>query len=138
MPLMPVGTHGNWQNERLYGRADFRTRSGSASFDAKLDALAMLVKEITINRGKPSKSVVENLFNGGYDEANMIDIIIVIGDRIISNFIHGVTQFGIYFPRASELQGLDDGNDSNSYPVNLSKGVQRTGVVSRKITGSIS
>ncbi len=79
-------------------------RSGSASFDNKLDALAKFVKEITIKRGKPSAEATEALFNAGYNEANMIDIIIVTGDKIISNFIHGVTQFPIDFPVASELE----------------------------------
>ncbi|MFM9950644.1 MAG: carboxymuconolactone decarboxylase family protein [Saprospiraceae bacterium] len=79
-------------------------RSGEASFDAKLDALAKFVKEATINRGKPSKAVIENLFAAGYDNANLVDILIVIGDKIISNFLHGVTQIPIDFPLAPALE----------------------------------
>ncbi len=79
-------------------------RGGSASFDPKLDALATFVKEITLKRGKPSKGVTEALFNAGYTEANLVDIIIVIGDKMISNFIYGVTQFSIDFPVAPVLE----------------------------------
>ncbi|MGB0521614.1 MAG: carboxymuconolactone decarboxylase family protein [Flammeovirgaceae bacterium] len=79
-------------------------RSGEAAFDAKLDALAKFVKDVTINRGKPSAGLTETLFAAGYNEANLVDIIMVIGDKIISNFIHGVTQIPIDFPVAPELE----------------------------------
>lgn len=79
-------------------------RTGRASFDAKLDALARFVRNITINRSKPDADVVEALFAAGYNRANLIDIIVVIGDKIISNFIHGTTQIPIDFPLAPELE----------------------------------
>lgn len=78
-------------------------RSGSVSFDAKFDALAKFVKEITINRGKPSAQVTENLYSAGYNDANLVDILIVIGDKIVSNFLHGTTQIPIDFPVAPAL-----------------------------------
>ena len=79
-------------------------RSGSASFDPKLDALARYVHNITVNRSKPSPGVVENLFAAGYNEANLVDIIMVIGDKFISNFLHGSTNIPIDFPIAPELE----------------------------------
>ncbi|MDX2304957.1 MAG: carboxymuconolactone decarboxylase family protein [Microscillaceae bacterium] len=78
-------------------------RSGKTSFDAKLDALAKFVQDITINRGKPNAEVVENLFAAGYNKANLVDILIVIGDKIVSNFLHGTTNIPIDFPLAPEL-----------------------------------
>lgn len=78
-------------------------RSGKASFDTKLDALAKFVKNITENRSKPDAEAVEALFAAGYNNANLIDIIMVIGDKFISNFIHGVTDVPIDFPLAPEL-----------------------------------
>jgi len=79
-------------------------RSGEASFDAKLDTLAQFVQSITINRGKPSEASVEALFEAGYTNANLIDILVVIGDKFVSNFLHGVAQFPIDFPVAPELE----------------------------------
>jgi len=79
-------------------------RGGSASFDAKLDALARFVHNITVNRSKPDAAAVENLFSAGYNNANLIDILMVIGDKFISNFLHGVTQVPIDFPLAPELE----------------------------------
>ena len=79
-------------------------RSGSAAFDSKLNALAQFVKNITLNRSKPDAAVTEALFKAGYNEANLIDIIIVIGDKFITNFVHGVTNIPIDFPVAPELE----------------------------------
>ena len=79
-------------------------RSGEASFDAKIDSLAKFVKDITINRSKPSEEALQGLFDAGYTKENLIDINIVIGDKIISNFIHGSTQIPVDFPAAPELE----------------------------------
>jgi hypothetical protein len=48
--------------------------------------------------------VVDAFFAAGYDRANLVDVIIVIGDKIISNFIHGTTNVPIDFPLAPELE----------------------------------
>lgn len=79
-------------------------RTGSASFDSKLDALARFVQDATIQRGKPSAQSVEALIAAGYDRGNLVDILVVIGDKIISNFLHGVTQIPVDFPAAAELE----------------------------------
>ncbi|MEM7110490.1 MAG: carboxymuconolactone decarboxylase family protein [Bacteroidota bacterium] len=79
-------------------------RSGEASFDAKFDALAKFVKDITVNRSKPSVEVTDNLLAAGYTKENLVDIIVVIGDKIISNFIHGATQIPVDFPAAPALE----------------------------------
>jgi len=78
-------------------------RKGSASFDAKLDALVHFAGAVTENKGKVAESVKEVFFAAGYTEANLIDAIIVIGDKIISNYIHNLTQLPIDFPVAVEL-----------------------------------
>ena len=79
-------------------------RTGAASFDPKIDALASFVKDTTIQRGKPSAESVDNLLQAGYDKGNLIDILVVIGDKIISNFLHGVTQIPVDFPAAAPLE----------------------------------
>lgn len=79
-------------------------RAGHASFDEKLNALAQFVRNIVINRSHPDTDVVEAFFEAGYTKANLVDVIMVIGDKFISNFIHGVTQIPIDFPLAPELE----------------------------------
>lgn len=92
---------------KMHGFTDaqiLEIRSGEASFDAKLDALAKFTRDITINRGKPSRSVLDQLFAAGYTQANVIDVLIVIGDKIISNFLHGTTEIPVDFPVAVALE----------------------------------
>lgn len=78
-------------------------RQGEASFDPKLDALANFTQSVVVNRGQASQDAVEALFAAGYNEANLVDILIVIGDKTISNYLHILTQLPIDFPAAPEL-----------------------------------
>jgi uncharacterized peroxidase-related enzyme len=78
-------------------------RKGSASFDSKLDALAKFTASAVENRGKASEESKDAFFAAGYTEANLIDVVIIIGDKIISNYIHNLTGFPIDFPIAPEL-----------------------------------
>ncbi|MFY8068578.1 MAG: carboxymuconolactone decarboxylase family protein [Flavobacterium sp.] len=78
-------------------------RKGSASFDSKLDALVKFVKAVVENKAKVNQEVKDNFFAAGYSEANLIDVVIVIGDKVISNYIHNLAGFEIDFPLAPEL-----------------------------------
>jgi uncharacterized peroxidase-related enzyme len=79
-------------------------RTGRASFDAKFDALASFVRTTTETRGHPASAAVDSLLAAGYTRANVIDIVITIGDKFITNFLHGVTQVPIDFPLAPALE----------------------------------
>ncbi|WP_070138139.1 carboxymuconolactone decarboxylase family protein [Crocinitomix algicola] len=78
-------------------------RGGKASFDSKLDALAKFTAAVVNNKAKISNEAKEAFFNAGYSEVNMIDVVILIGDKIMSNYIHNLTGFEIDFPIAPEL-----------------------------------
>lgn len=78
-------------------------RSGSASFDTKLDALAKFALSASANKGNASTETKDAFFEAGYTEVNMIDVVIVIGDKIISNYIHNLAGFTIDFPIAPTL-----------------------------------
>jgi AhpD family alkylhydroperoxidase len=78
-------------------------RRGSASFNSKFDALAKLTASIVNNKGRAAKDAVEGFFEEGYTEANLIDLIIAVGDKIISNYVHNLTQIEIDFPLAEEI-----------------------------------
>jgi len=79
-------------------------RSGKASFDEKLNALAQFTLSTVSNRGNATEAAKEALFAAGYTEANMIDTVIVVGDKTISNYIHNLTGFEIDFPLAPSLE----------------------------------
>lgn len=78
-------------------------RKGTASFDAKLDALAKLTASIVENRGKASEESKNAFFAAGYTEVNLIDVVIAVGDKTISNYIHNLTDLEIDFPVAPKL-----------------------------------
>jgi AhpD family alkylhydroperoxidase len=78
-------------------------RGGTASFDAKLDALAKLTKSIAINRGHADSAVVEAFFAAGWNEENLVDTIVTIGDKTVTNYLHGVTKVPVDFPAAPKL-----------------------------------
>ena len=79
-------------------------RRGEILFDAKFDTLVKLAKEATINRGQVSPATLENFFAAGYTKGNLIDTLVIIGDKTISNYVHNVTQVPIDFPVAPELE----------------------------------
>ena len=79
-------------------------RAVKVSFDPKIAALANFVKETTENRGRPAAHAVDAFFAAGYTNENLVDVIIVIGDKIISNYLHGITQIPIDFPAAPVLE----------------------------------
>jgi uncharacterized peroxidase-related enzyme len=78
-------------------------RGGSASFDAKLDALVQFTAAVVENRGKISIVAKEAFFTAGYTEANMIDVVIIIGDKIMSNYLHNLTNIEIDWPIAEQI-----------------------------------
>lgn len=79
-------------------------RTGAASFNSKLDALARLSRNITENRGATDDEVLENFFNEGYSKGNLIDVISLVGDKTISNYIHKTTQVPVDFPEVQPLE----------------------------------
>jgi uncharacterized peroxidase-related enzyme len=78
-------------------------RSGHATFDPKLDALARYVREVTEKRGHVASKSTEAFLEGGWTKGNLVDVMIVIGDKITSNYLHGVSKVPVDFPAAPEL-----------------------------------
>jgi len=78
-------------------------RRAQISFDEKYDALAKFVKEVAFNRGRPSEKASIALFEAGYNQANVIDIMILVGDKIISNYLHNFTQIPVDWPEVPHI-----------------------------------
>jgi uncharacterized peroxidase-related enzyme len=78
-------------------------RRAQIDFDSKSDALAKFVKETTINRGRPSQNATDAFFEAGYNKANLIDVMIVIGDKTISNYLHNITQIPVDWPEVPKI-----------------------------------
>lgn len=78
-------------------------RGGRASFDAKLDALARLAKNIAVKRGHADQALVDAFFAAGWTKANLVDTIVAIGDKTVTNYLHATTRVPVDFPAAPKL-----------------------------------
>lgn len=78
-------------------------RGGTAGFDSKLDALARLVQSIAVNRGHADHAVATDFFNAGWTKENLVDAIVTIGDKTVTNYLHATTQVPVDFPAAPAL-----------------------------------
>jgi AhpD family alkylhydroperoxidase len=79
-------------------------RSGHASFDPCLEALVVLTRSIVLERGRPKQETLDNFFKAGWTEGNLVDLIMLIGETTISNYLHGSTQIRLDFPAAPEIK----------------------------------
>jgi uncharacterized peroxidase-related enzyme len=83
-------------------------RKGGASFDHKLDALVRLTKSIAENRGHIDGSLVDAFIEAGYNKGTVIDTILLINLRGVTNYIHAALgEFEIDFPLAPGLEFMN-------------------------------
>lgn len=79
-------------------------RQGRASFDQRFHALAAFTRATVLERGRPDAAYTEALLAQGYTEENLVDIVLLIGDKTISNYLHRLTNLPIDFPAAPALE----------------------------------
>ncbi len=78
-------------------------RKGNIRFDSKLNELLSLTKKIVEQKGKVSDRKLSHFFEAGYTTENLVDIVIAIGDKIITNYLFALVKVPIDFPIAKEL-----------------------------------
>lgn len=78
-------------------------RKGSAAFDAKINALVGLAKEITLKKGFVEGEVLEIFFNAGYTKGQAVELVMLVAEKIAMNYLHAVTKVDIDFPIAKTL-----------------------------------
>lgn len=91
---------------KMHGFTDeqiIEIRKGGASFDAKLDALVKLAKSITETKGHADSALVDNFLAAGYNQGSLVDVIMLIGDKTIMNYLHNLTDVPVDFPLAPAL-----------------------------------
>lgn len=54
--------------------------------DKKLGALAGMTREMLLSRGRPKSSAVEDFLNAGYSEKQLLDIVLAISVKTLSNY----------------------------------------------------
>lgn len=80
-------------------------REGRASFDHSLEVLVKLAKDLTVKRGHVDPTIVGEFLEEGYTKENLIDVIMLVGDRTISNLLHAVSKVPVDFPLAPGISG---------------------------------
>ncbi|MBX9869421.1 MAG: carboxymuconolactone decarboxylase family protein [Burkholderiaceae bacterium] len=79
-------------------------RGGHASFDPCLEALVVLTRSIVVERGRPAQEALDDFFKAGWTEGNLVDLIMLIGETTISNYLHGATQIRLDLPAAPNIK----------------------------------
>lgn len=74
-------------------------RNGHSS-DSKLNALVSIAKDITENKGRVADENLEAFYAAGYNNGNLVDVILQVSDKIAMNYLHNLTQIPIDFPEA--------------------------------------
>lgn len=78
-------------------------RTGKASWDSKYDALAKISKSLAKTRGRVDDNLKEAFYAAGYNDENLVDLVLAAGIIGITNTLHNLTEVEIDFPAAAEL-----------------------------------
>lgn len=91
---------------KLNGFTEEETRQLRAGHhpDRKLGVLARLASAITAHRGRVDSELVEDFFAAGYDEAALVDLVALVADKTLSNYLHNLVGFDVDFPAAEPLE----------------------------------
>ncbi len=81
-----------------------KVRQGEAPFDNRLNALAKFTLDTVSSKGKVNEQQRDAFLAAGFNEANLIDVAMAIGEKTISNLVHNLIDFEIDFPAAPKLE----------------------------------
>lgn len=78
-------------------------RAGKSE-NPKLNALVTLAKDITEHKGRVSSQNLDAFYAAGYNDGNLVDLVLQISDKVAMNYLHNLTQIPIDFPVAQPLE----------------------------------
>ncbi|MBC7914777.1 MAG: carboxymuconolactone decarboxylase family protein [Pyrinomonadaceae bacterium] len=78
-------------------------RAGALSNNFKLNALIKLTEGITTNHGHVKEQLVNDFIGAGYSQRHLIDLIMLIGIRSITNYLVTTTNIEVDWPSAPRL-----------------------------------
>jgi uncharacterized peroxidase-related enzyme len=96
-----LGKMNGFSDEEILG-----LRAGQSA-EARLQAIVTLAADITRTQGHPAAASLEGFFAQGFGEAALVDLVSLIADKILSNYLHNITRIAIDFPVAVELEPLE-------------------------------
>ena len=80
------------------GEAEVALNRKGASSDAKADAAVRFAAKVSLARGKVADSDVDAVKAAGFSEAQVLEIIAVVAENVLTNLINNVAQTDIDFP----------------------------------------
>jgi AhpD family alkylhydroperoxidase len=80
-----------------------KLRNGHSS-DSKLGSLVTIAKDITENKGRVTDKNLTAFYAAGYNNGNLVDVVLQVSDKIAMNYLHNLTHVPIDFPVAVELE----------------------------------
>jgi len=90
---------------KLNGFSDdeiIKIRKGYSSND-KIDKLVALTKDIAENKGRVSSETLNAFYAVGYNNENLVDVILQVSDKIAMNYLYNLIQIPIDFPVAAVI-----------------------------------
>lgn len=78
-------------------------RKGRMPANPKYDALVKLAKSIAENKGHADQQTLNNFIGQGYTKGTAVDVVMLAGLRIITNYVYALTQPPVDFPAVFEL-----------------------------------
>jgi uncharacterized peroxidase-related enzyme len=78
-------------------------RKVQISFDSRLNALAHFAQETVLQKGRPDERIIDHFFEAGFTEANLVDAILTISAKTLTNYLHNITQVSIEWPEIPEI-----------------------------------
>lgn len=73
------------------------------TFDSKFAALAKLTASIAENKGHADEQLIQDFYAAGFNEGSLIDVVMVVGDKTITNYIYALTKVPVDFPAAPAI-----------------------------------
>jgi uncharacterized peroxidase-related enzyme len=71
--------------------------------DEKLNALLMLIREITLSRGRPEQASIDRFFSAGYSRAALAELIAQVANNTFTNYMNHIADTPIDFPLAPDI-----------------------------------
>lgn len=65
--------------------------------------MVKLAESITKNRGIAESELVDDFFGQGYNDENLIDLVLQVSDKTAMNYLHNLTKIPVDFPLAPAL-----------------------------------
>ncbi len=73
------------------------------SENLKLNALVQLAADITKNKGNIKDELLTEFYKQGYTNENLVDLLLLISDKTVMNYLHNLTHIPVDFPLAPAL-----------------------------------